>query len=59
MALAYYDAGLEAAPLYRPDSSLSEYEDTHLRTYRKFLTFARAGAFFAPVLLAFVLYWTT
>ena len=59
MALAYYDADLEAAPLYRPSVSLGEYESAHVRTYRKFLTFARIGAFCAPALLAFALYWTT
>ena len=60
MALAYYDAvHSEAAPLYRPDASLNFDEGVHLRTYRKFVTLARAAAFGAPLLLAFVLYWTT
>jgi hypothetical protein len=59
MALAYYEGtGLEAAPLYRPDASLSPDESTHVRMYRKFVTAARAAAFGAPLLLAFVLYWT-
>jgi len=60
MALAYYDAtGYDAAPLYRPDATLSEDEGAHVRTYRKFVTFARTAALGAPFLLAFVLYWTT
>ncbi len=60
MAFAYYDAtGLEAAPLYRLDSTLTMEESAHLRTYRRFVSFARAAALGAPLLLAFVLYWTT
>jgi hypothetical protein len=60
MALAYYsDALVEPAPLYRSDASLTDEEGAHLRTYRKFVTFARCAAFAAPLLLAFVLYWTT
>ncbi len=60
MALAYYEAtAFETAPLYRPDSTLSPDEDAHLRTYRKFVTLARTAAVCAPLLLAFVLYWTT
>ncbi|WP_297295072.1 hypothetical protein [uncultured Methylovirgula sp.] len=59
MALAYYEATEpEAAPLYRPDSTLSPDESAHLRTYRKFTMLARTAAFCAPLLLAFVLYWT-
>jgi len=60
MALAYYnETAFETAPLYRPDAMLSEDEGAHVRTYRKFVTLARAAALGAPFLLAFVLYWTT
>ncbi len=60
MALAVYDdTGLEAAPLYQPDTTLSPDESTHLRTYRKFVLFARIAAICSPVVLAFVLFWTT
>jgi hypothetical protein len=59
MALAYYEgAELEPAPLYRSDASLSPDESAHVRTYRKFVMFARTAAIFTPALIAFVLYWT-
>jgi hypothetical protein len=59
MALAYYEGtGLEAPPLYRPDATLSPDESVHVRTYRKFVMFARTAAIFTPALIAFVLYWT-
>jgi hypothetical protein len=58
MALAYYEGtGLEAAPLYRPDASLSPDESTHVRMYRKFVMGARLAAIGTPALIAFVLYW--
>lgn len=60
MALAYYEGtAFEAAPLYRSDSALSTDESTHVRMYRKFVTLARLAACGVPVLMAFVLYWTT
>jgi hypothetical protein len=59
MALAYYEGtGLEAPPLYRPDATLSLDESVHVRTYRKFVVFARTAAIFTLALIAFVLYWT-
>jgi hypothetical protein len=60
MALAYYDAAdVLSAPLYRADTALSADESVHVRTYCKFVAFARFAACGVPFFMAFLLYWTT
>jgi hypothetical protein len=55
MALAFYEttSATEAETALLPD------EAAHVRTYRKFVAFARIAACAVPLLMAFVLYWTT
>ncbi len=55
MAFAYY----ETAPTYEAESTLSPELTDHVRMYRKFVRYATIGFCGVPLLMAFVLYWTT
>jgi hypothetical protein len=55
MALAFY----ETAPTTEAETTLPPDEAAHVRTYRKFVFFMRIAACAVPLLMAFVLYWTT
>jgi hypothetical protein len=55
MALAFY----ETAPTYEGETTLSPDKAEHVRTYRKFVFYMRIAACAAPLLVVFVLYWTT
>ena len=55
--LNYDVTGLEAAPLYQSDVTLSPEDAAHVRMYKKFVTAARLAALSTPLMMAFVLYW--
>jgi hypothetical protein len=55
MALAFY----ETAPTNAAETTLPPDEAEHVRTYRKFVLYMRIAACAVPLLMAFVLYWTT
>lgn len=55
MALAFY----ETAPANEAETTLPPEEAAHVRTYRKFVFLMRIAACAVPLLMAFVLYWTT
>lgn len=55
MALAFY----ETAPTTEAEATLPPNEAEHVRTYRKFVFTMRIAACAVPLLMAFVLYWTT
>ncbi len=54
---AFHDAAHEASPTHEDESTLSPDVEAHVRTYRKFVRFARIAACGVPFLMAFVLYW--
>jgi hypothetical protein len=55
MALAFY----ESMPTTEAETALPPDEAAHVRTYRKFVFYMRIAACAVPLLMAFVLYWTT